>query len=79
MRIVTLLAAGLLLTAAGISPGLAASPPKVTRIAASNSCAEQRKVCYAGRTQTGSNGTRYVPPEVVAECEGAYRACMQGH
>lgn len=78
MRI-SLLATGLLLATVAATPGQAASPPKETRIAASNSCAEQRKACYAGKTQTGSNGTRYVPPEVVAECEGAYRVCMQGH
>ena len=39
-------------------------------------CDRVRSSCYAGRTQTGQYGTRYVPPDVVRECEGAYRSCM---
>jgi len=42
----------------------------------SASCDLNRKACYAGKTETGINGVRYVPPDVVKECEAAYRMCM---
>jgi len=41
-------------------------------------CDEERKACYAGKTQTDSNGARYVPPDAVSECEGGYRMCVSG-
>ena len=78
MRVISLVAALAVATALS-APVVAATSPKLSRIASSSSCAEQRKVCYAGKTQTDGNGVRYVPPDAVAECEGAYRACMQHH
>ena len=41
-------------------------------------CDEERKACYAGKTQIGPNGERYVPPDAVSECEGGYRMCVSG-
>lgn len=51
---------------------------QTTRQGNKPACDRVRASCYAGRTQTGQYGTRYVPPEVVRECEGAYRSCMSG-
>ena len=78
MRIISLLTIAALATALS-APAMAATSPKFSRIASSSSCAEQRKGCYASKTQTDGNGVRYVPPDAVAECEGGYRACMQHH
>ncbi len=76
MRIARL-AAVLVLTAATITPALSA--PGVTHIAANPDCNAQRKVCYASKTETDSNGVRYVPPDVVRDCEAAYRMCVAHH
>jgi hypothetical protein len=39
-------------------------------------CDAQRKACYAAKTQVGTYGERYVPPDAVKECESGYRMCM---
>ena len=51
---------------------------QTTRQGNKPACDRVRASCYAGRTQTGQYGTRYVPPDVVRECEAAYRSCMSG-
>ncbi len=38
-------------------------------------CLNQRQACISAGTQTGANGVRYVPPDVVRQCYDSYRAC----
>ena len=83
MRIASLLVA-LALSASVFVPTMAApvstaTPPKLSLIASNADCTAQRKVCYAGKTQTDGNGARYVPPEAVRDCEAAFRMCVRGH
>ena len=87
MRTIILLS---LLSAVLLAAAITAPVPGVAQTTASSSiqlaqaqkrtpsaaCAAARKSCYAGRTITTSSGARAVPPEVVRECEGAYRSCI---
>jgi hypothetical protein len=76
MRTVTVFAFALLLAAiaalnfAGTTAAVAATPEKTAQ------CEEQKKACLAAGTQEGSNGVRYVPPDVVKQCYDGYRTCM---
>ena len=78
MRIALYLSA-IVLAASITAPVMAATAPKISRIASNADCTAQRKVCYAGKTQTDGNGARYVPPDAVRDCEAAFRMCVRGH
>lgn len=44
--------------------------------APSPSCNSQKQACMSGSVQIGIYGERYVPPDAVAMCMDAYRACI---
>lgn len=39
------------------------------------SCDSQKQACMSASAQVGIYGERYVPPDAVAQCMEAYRAC----
>jgi Ni/Co efflux regulator RcnB len=81
MRTVSILAA-VLFAAAAMAPSLTGTTASSTGQSAQSNkaqCDAQRKVCYAGKTQTGSYGAQYVAPEDVRMCEAAYRMCTGRH
>lgn len=59
---------------------VAAEPPaSETRLAQAqpqSRCDNDRRACMAAGAQTGQFGVRFVPPEVVRQCNEAYRACI---
>lgn len=42
-----------------------------------DNCAKQKDSCMAAGVREGSFGTRYVPPDVVGECNAAFRDCQK--
>jgi hypothetical protein len=79
MRMIVTLSAAMILgafTIIGASQSIAAPSTSSTASSRKANCDAQRKACYGGKTQTGSNGERYVPPDAVKECESGYRMCM---
>ncbi len=40
------------------------------------SCESDKQACMSGSVQTGIYGEQYVPPDAVAMCMDAYRACL---
>lgn len=78
MRMIVMLSAAAIIGSFAVigisqSTASAADTPAADKKA---SCEEQRTACLAAKTQTGTNGVRYVPPEDVKACYDAYRACM---
>lgn len=43
--------------------------------APTTSCDSQKQACMSASVQVGIYGERYVPPDAVAQCMEAYRAC----
>ena len=82
MRTIHLFAA-VLFAAAAMAPSTAGTATSSSTPSAAQShkaqCDAERKACYGGKTQTGSNGTRYVAPEDVRACEDGYRMCTARH
>ncbi|MCW5773342.1 MAG: hypothetical protein KIT16_17000 [Rhodospirillaceae bacterium] len=67
--------------AATLSPLVSAAEPpgSETRLAQSQPqrrCDNDRRACMAAGAQTGQFGVRFVPPDVVRQCNEAYRACI---
>ena len=81
MRTVHILAA-VLVAAALVAPSTAGMTTSSTQSSAQNrtaQCDAERKACLASKTQTGSYGAKYVPPDDVKMCQDAYRTCTGKH
>ena len=78
MRAIAILAGGLLIAAitAVSVPGPSVAATAQPTSSRQSNCEAQKKACLAAGTQTGQFGTRYVPPDVVKQCDDGYRMCM---